>query len=230
MARQKLIVTLSYILGGSCLSQGQILADSISQFSGTQGQSGWNYGYYDKTGDTPPPVYALSDFQLMTQYDGTTWWVNNVDNTTTGFFTRLYATGGHSNGLDNYPGRTRALREHFAVRRWTSTYSGLVQIDIKHHKIDPAGSGTNFILYRNAAALFNPNFGNMSTSPTNYTFTTNIASGDKLDLFLDSWMAQDANDNSHLSMKITVVPEPMTLSALAVGASALVRRRRARKH
>ncbi len=37
-----------------------LVADSAAEFSGTQGQNGWNYGYYD--GDSASP-FTPTDFE-----------------------------------------------------------------------------------------------------------------------------------------------------------------------
>src|SRR5262245_34636889 len=55
--------SLSCALAGSLLAtgaaRGQLVADSVAGFSGTQGQSGWWYGFYD--GDPPTP-FTPADF------------------------------------------------------------------------------------------------------------------------------------------------------------------------
>ena len=208
------------------------LADSIADFSMVQGQNGWRYGYYDVTQDgingTLP--YHLSDFQLMTQNYGTTWWVNNINSTTNGYFTRLYANGGHGNGNDAYPGRLRALREHFAIRRWTSTYTGPVEIELKIRKIDTAGgNGVGFHVYRNGTSIFGPNMAFTSGVVTTFLISSSVAAGDHLDFALDPWQAQDANDNSQLSMKIYAVPEPSSVISLSLAAGLFSRKLRTKQ-
>lgn len=202
-----------------------LLADSVQDFSGVQGHRNWYYGFYDKTGDTVTPGYSVSDFQQMTQFQGSTWWVNNLDNTSTGYFTRLDAIGGHPNGLDNYAGRLRALREHFAVRRWVSTYSGLAQIEVTIAKRDTGGgTGQSFIFYNNALNAFNPNQPFTTTTPQTFTFTRTLQAGDNLDLFL-GWQAQDANGLTLLQMRVLAVPEPGSLIALGLGGALFIRRK-----
>ena len=43
------------------------LADSVADFSGTQGQGGWFYGYYRRSGDTGG-YDANADFRQMTTF------------------------------------------------------------------------------------------------------------------------------------------------------------------
>lgn len=222
--KTKFAVLFLACLVASHASAQTILGDSATEYSNVQGQNNWFYGYYDKTGDTASPGYALSDFVQMSQHQSGTWWVNNVDNLSSGFFTRLDALGGHSNGLDNYPGRLRSLREHFAVRRWISTYTGEAVIKITIAKRDIGGAGQGFILYKNALATYNPNQAFTSTTPQTFTFTRQLQTGDVLDLFL-GWQAQDANGLTSLSMQVSTVPEPSSLIALGLGGIALRRRK-----
>src|SRR4029078_13463248 len=46
-----------------------VLADSEIDFSGTQGLKNWYYGYYDG-------VFTSTGFNIMTVFDGTTWYEN----------------------------------------------------------------------------------------------------------------------------------------------------------
>src|SRR5438445_7846494 len=43
----------------------QIVADSISGFSGKQGANGWSYGYWDRSGDSHGSYSQTTDFQLL---------------------------------------------------------------------------------------------------------------------------------------------------------------------
>ena len=202
------------------------IANSITDYSLVQGTNSWFYGYYDKSNDATPGSYSSSEFTLMNQVSGGTWWVNNVDSTVTGYFTRLYQVGGHSNGLDNYPGRTRALAEHFAIRRWQSTVTGSLTFAVTIAKIDTAGgNGTNFFLYKNGTVILSPFQPFTTSTPSTFSVTTFVTAGDYIDLSLDSWQAQDANDNTALSMTVEAVPEPATMTGLGLALIALVRKK-----
>jgi hypothetical protein len=95
---------------------GPLVADSLAEFSGTQGLNGWSYGYYD--GDAAAP-YAPDDFELLPLFDGTKWLIEDVP---TGYWTRVSATGGHPHGDITTFG---SPANHWAVRRWTSSRRGL---------------------------------------------------------------------------------------------------------
>src|SRR5947209_7589545 len=97
------------------------IADSQADFSGTQGQNGWYYGYYAAS------PYNQTSFQQMTHYqvspvDGTTpLWAVDLNN----YWTQLYATGAHPN-VGGFSGKRPDLQ--YAVRRWISPVAGAATI------------------------------------------------------------------------------------------------------
>src|SRR5439155_23319762 len=46
------------------------VADSAAEFSGTQGEKNWYYGYYNKTADTVVTGYQVNDFTLFPNSPG----------------------------------------------------------------------------------------------------------------------------------------------------------------
>src|SRR5580765_4931448 len=70
------LITLLLILAGS-IARAQTIADSVANFSGTQGSNGWYYGYYDVTGDVVPGYNPTNDFRQFTIWDGTAWHETN---------------------------------------------------------------------------------------------------------------------------------------------------------
>jgi hypothetical protein len=100
-----------------------IIADSVNEFSGTQGQNNWFYGFYDGP-------FTSSDFQLMTEFRTDTptafgsevWWVDEGT-----YWTSLGALGGHPSG-QSFSCLGRVPAGHWAVRRWVSEVAGEVTI------------------------------------------------------------------------------------------------------
>ncbi|MFM8007128.1 MAG: hypothetical protein ACKO86_19800, partial [Dolichospermum sp.] len=90
------------------------IANSQTEFSGTQGQNNWYYGYYDGP-------FNSSDFQQMNQFSSSTWYLQNGT-----YWTQLWATGGHPNGQIKSGGRLPV--QQWAVRRWVSEIDGVVDI------------------------------------------------------------------------------------------------------
>src|SRR5882762_11140097 len=81
------------------------IADSSAGYSGTQGGNSWWYGYYDVAGDSTPGYNPTNNFTLMTYWDGTVWWPDNLD----AAWTSLTAATVHPNGGTN--NGSRPLRE-----------------------------------------------------------------------------------------------------------------------
>src|SRR6185369_6541329 len=50
------------------LRPSEMVADSVSGFSGKQGANGWSYGYWDRTADTDKSYSQTTDFQLLRHF------------------------------------------------------------------------------------------------------------------------------------------------------------------
>lgn len=120
----------------------EVVADSVSGFSGKQGSDGWFYGYWDRTADADKRYSQTTDFQWLRHFGGD---LNHPDFSTgkrwtlkdDQYFTSLWAEGGGPNGT--WEGGTRAKVEHWAVRRWVSSVDGPVTIGGEIAKILPWG-------------------------------------------------------------------------------------------
>ena len=105
------------------------VANSTNQFSGTQGQDGWFYGYWDRKNDADG-VYAPAEF-LAFPNDGGAFSVNNF---WTGSawdwfggnppFTELTRTSGQPTAPNGNP----ASADHWVIRRYVSTQAGPLAI------------------------------------------------------------------------------------------------------
>jgi hypothetical protein len=118
------------------LPTSEIVADSVSGFSGKQGANGWSYGFWDRTGDTDKSYSQTTDFQLLRHFGSDP--INRLSSRsdfTTGmlwilqdgrYYTALWAEGGSANGTTKLAPQDKV--EHWAVRRWVSTVNGPVTI------------------------------------------------------------------------------------------------------
>lgn len=132
----------------SAQSVADVIANSVTEFSGEQGKDGWYFGYWDRSVDIDGKYDQSSDFKMLKNFG------NDVRNGlkahsefTTGelwfledgrFYTSLWAKGGHPNSptqLGNY-----AASEQWAVRRWVSDESGFVTISGHAGKLMPWGA------------------------------------------------------------------------------------------
>ena len=100
-----------------CENSRVFIADSEGEFSDTQGQDNWYYGYYD--GDDPClSPWSNADFEQLPDF-GDSWYFEP-------YWTSLWDEGGHPH----------MSPEHWAVRRWISEVDGQVRITGELAKID----------------------------------------------------------------------------------------------
>lgn len=126
---------------------GSVIADSVREFSGEQGQSRWFYGYWDRSSDPDDQYDPATDFKRL-KYFGTDQknGLRNHPEFTTGdlwyledgsCYTSLWAKGGHANTKFRTDRLTAS--EHWAVRRWISDTAGVVTIRGQIGKTMPWG-------------------------------------------------------------------------------------------
>ena len=92
-----------------------VVADSFTDFSGTQGKKGWHYGYANGSID----AYSPTKFTEMRRYEEGNWFPGQAANPP---WTQLWDHGGHPNGANSAGG------VQTVVRRWVSTFDGTAHI------------------------------------------------------------------------------------------------------
>lgn len=146
------ILALCSLLTVGCQSDSprasEIIADSVSGFSGQQGDNGWSYGYWDSSADADKTYSQETDFQLLRHFGddpmnqlsshtefttGQLWYLEDGQ-----YYTSLWARGGHPHGTMNLGSYARA--DHWVVRRWVSSTSGPVSISGHAGKVMPWGA------------------------------------------------------------------------------------------
>lgn len=181
------------------------IADSVSDFSGTQGASGWYYGYYTSPNNS-------SSFVQMTFDTANNLW---QESTTRPPYTVLYPDGGHPNGANNG-------NEHWAVRRWQSNISDEATISGDLKNLDK-GETIGRILV-NGKQIFSQS----SVGVGNYSLTQTLNMGDTVDFALDPF-GSDSFDTTRFTATITTqaVPEPISIlsSCLALGFGGFLKRK-----
>lgn len=180
------------VLGGSSGAQAQVLADSRAEFSGTQGQDGWSYGYRNYTldgeGDNYNPATAFIAFAGgagQGDWDGfSQLWdaANNqwdLNTEASAPWTFLAAEGLHPNGENNG-------EEHWTIRRWTADVTGntLVAIAWNVRKQASAGAGVTGGVWINGNRLVAVPIAGSSTNGVTQTNFTTLRAGDLVDLVL----------------------------------------------
>ena len=167
------------------------VADSVKDFSATQGSNNWFYGYYSGN-------FSPSGFIQMTNFVRGSWSV-----LTNRYWTILGANGGHPNGTITSQGRTPV--EQWAVRRWVSNIEGPVTIRgviadadypnfeydngvCTHVFIDGVEKG-RCVIDRGGAATF--------------SIPATLANGAILDFALDPRESDDRHDTTTFTIGIT---------------------------
>ncbi|HUF62264.1 MAG TPA: hypothetical protein VMN36_09335, partial [Verrucomicrobiales bacterium] len=182
--------------------QGEI-ANSISEFSGVQGQDGWHYGYRSyEHGVSPVDYDPAADFVPFPQdwWNGSAWDFPGGDVP----WTTLAPESAHPNGPNNTP-----PGEQWAIRRWVAdelpiSVDGLIQYALRAENTG-CGSGTTVSLHRNGVQIDSLTVGNDAVG-LETEVETEIAPGDIFDLALTPEGSDgdrgDGCDGSLFSMRI----------------------------
>lgn len=200
------------------IARGDVVADSVADFSGVQGARSWRYGYYNRTADADG-TYQSSDFtEFLGGVDKPGSWGTGANEFTganwdlaqpNGPWTVLTPAGGHPNG-------TNTGDEHWAIRRWQSTVDGAVNMEFQNRKTNlaPATTGTTARLFVNGVengAI--PVEGGDGVGRTWTVHVADLKKGDLVDLALDP-RGDDGSDGSAFSAKVHFVcPLPTVLVA-----------------
>ena len=221
----KICVTAALVLTATLHARAATLADSVADFSATQGQGGWFYGYYAGT-------FAPTAFALMPSYTAAdqTWAVDRLPPDPL-YYTVLNPLGGHPNGVVTTGGR--APVEQWAVRRWVSGYSGTVQLS--GNVADLNGGGGNGVIGRifvNGVQAFSADIANADFVGVDYALSLNVGIGTVIDFAIDPKDANDLFDLTRFQATISApVPEPADWAlwlagTVVLGAARTARRRR----
>ncbi len=176
-----------------------LIADSVAEFSGVQGQNNWYYGYYDGP-------FTSSGFQQMTQFEiGKTpplaetvpnWWVDEKT-----LWTLIAADGTHPNGVITSFGRTPV--EHWSVRRWVSEVEGEIEISGKLAK-SPGQIGGNGVIGRilvDGIEIWSQAIAN--TQGINYKIKTTVKAGSVVDFAVNPNASNDLVDSTVFTATLT---------------------------
>jgi len=156
-------------------NRGEKLADSMAEFSGTHGQDGWRYGYYDVGADAangiPVEYDPSNDFTEFlvdgsgvvsadpaigawknspNHWDGFKWdLLSNAAPVGHGPWTEVSTTGGHP--AANAQGDPEV---HWAMRRWISDFDGEIQITGRLGNGSDNGDGTVGRIFVDGTEIF----------------------------------------------------------------------------
>jgi len=186
----------------------RILADSVADFSLTQEERGWSYGFDLGSLDT---FALLTRKSVITNYvpaSNDVWdcWAND-----SAHWTQIFQLGAHANGLETSTPSNAVLQR--AVRRWVSTFAGDVTIAGEVAKIDlDAGGGSNgvdAIVYVDGTQRYSTFIGGADGGGRAYKFVAALQVGSTVDFVLDPHESDDHHDLSRFTgIIVRVEPGP----------------------
>ena len=186
-------------ISGRVISGSQIHADSLGDFSSTQGQDGWSYGYRtvpDPAGDE----YDEGDFVEFSLFEpngiwGRTWFEGPI-------IPQIWDSGAHANGVFGITGTTERILQE-AIRRWTSDMDGDVQITGRFNTgldTDLGGfqdhDGVGATLYVNGAEIWSDQLDNADVEGVDFSIPFRLNRGDIVDLVVDAGLLGNERDDS----------------------------------
>lgn len=211
--RSVLTTTFSLCIAAiSTATHASQIADSVADFSGIQGQGGWYYGYYNdpfnQSGFLP-----MATFSPLSLPDT---WVVDFDAPAPQYWTLLNALGGHPNGRITTGGRNPV--EQWAVRRWVSNTSGMINISGNIADLNPfGGNGIVGHIFLNGTEFYNTPIANGDSIGATYSIAANVVIGSAIDFAIDPKSSDDASDLTRFTVTISAVPEPSTALLLLFG-------------
>ncbi|NCS32928.1 MAG: tandem-95 repeat protein [Microcystis aeruginosa G11-01] len=172
-----------------------LIADSVAEFSGVQGQNNWYYGYYDGP-------FTSSDFRQMTQFvanNSSFLW--SVQQGT--FWTSVGSNWTHPNGVITSYGRTPV--EQWSVRRWVSEAEGEIEISGKLAKLGDQIGGNGVIgrVIVDGVEIWSQAIAGNNTEGIDYKVKATVKAGSIVDFALDPNAANDLVDSTIFTASIT---------------------------
>ena len=215
------------------------IANSINEFSLTQGQNGWTYGIFDQTAHGA--AYGPDHFALFDVPDApsNSWKASTTlvpapspdgrDNT---FFLNINAVGGHPTGID-IDGQNRIV---WAMRRYTSEAAGVMAIRFDAHKlntVNPNGGGITARIFLEGQEILTQFIANDDGLGVQGTLTIPVVVGSRIDFAIDplgvvsprDGVYSPRADGSHFSAILEIVPEPTSATLAGLIAFFALRRR-----
>jgi|ADurb_Met_02_Slu_FD_contig_121_39678_length_3329_multi_8_in_0_out_0_1 hypothetical protein len=174
-----------------------------------QGANNWYYGYYNRADDIGlgDGVYQPDDFKEFApaMWIGEVWRIEPDWGRSPWTFVgrgEAHPNGGNSGG------------EHWAIRRWVSTYAGEVALVWHLRKMNPNQAGVTGILYQNGRELDRAMVSGLDTTGVSRSVYTMLHVGDTVDLALtpEGW-CNDQYDYSDGSFNILAVTEDANVLA-----------------
>lgn len=207
--------------------QAALVADSVAEFSGTQGTDGWSYGYFNHTALGSYTTAGFSAFAVYNAIDDR-WQASDAQ---VGAANNVYLStsrfGGHPNGL----GPDAQDANIWAMRRWVSDVDGLVRMDFDLRKLNtnPAAGGITGHIFIDGVEIFSRFIATDDGVGFQSYFMLDLDVGTVIDFVIDptgilvpgrgDGIESARADGTHFSASIATaeVPEPAALALVLVG-------------
>jgi hypothetical protein len=182
------------------------VANSVADFSSSQGANSWRYGYYDGGG------LDYTKFIEFQNFAGFYW---NIDSS---YYTNLDAQGGHPHG----PVSTKPTSgiEHWTARRWIAESTGdfLITGVFDDGNKGGGGDGVEGFITINGQLAYSQIATN-STSAFNYSIEASLSQGDIVD-FVTSPRSWDGDDYFVFTASISLIGGDITAPVFTSGNTA----------
>ncbi len=174
-----------------------ILADSVAEFSGTQGKDNWYYGYIEPA--TSPDFIEMTHWQDDWGVEVGIWMADRQL-----YWTSLYAAGGHGNGLDTLGDRTQV--EHWAVRRWISEVEGAITITGTIGKTLVGGNGVLGRILVDDTPIWSKYIEGTDRVGVDYNVAAKVHKGSTVDFVIDPFESDAVSDDTQFTATIRGKP------------------------
>ncbi|MGI9427185.1 MAG: PEP-CTERM sorting domain-containing protein [Bythopirellula sp.] len=218
------LLATSLFLPVQCLAQP---ADSMADFSGTQGDNGWFYGIYQQGPvGGPPHGYSAAAFEELDLFDiGTQRWSasDSLVGAQNNNFLNLGDAGGHPTGLEPAPQDSII----WAVRRYVMPSAGIAQIEIdlrKENTGNNRGGGITGRVFVDGAEVYAQLVNNDDGIGFQTVLQESVLVGSTIDFAIDPTGITPLDgsddifsaraDGSVFAATIEIVPEPSSLVLL----------------
>jgi hypothetical protein len=173
----------------------RLLADSVADFSLTQEERGWSYGYDSGTLDTFTLMTQIGEINDYEPPSNDKWecWRNPTPR-----WTQIFQLGAHPNGTISSLPPVSVLQR--AVRRWTSTFAGDVTIEGEIAKIDTVDSnGVDAFVYVDGESVYETFIAGDDSGGRVYSVPATLKIGSTVDFVLDPHLGEDHHDLSRFT-------------------------------
>jgi hypothetical protein len=185
LARPLFAALLAVALAGiETPAQAAPVADSIGDFSATQGGGGWSYGYFDTTANGAYVSGGFVEFAVFSALDNR-WEASEAQvGAQNNVYLSIDPLGGHPNGI----GPDAQDANIWAVRRYTSEVDGPVRVDFDLHKINILNTNAGGItghIFVDGVEVFSRFIANGDGAGVASSLFLNVVQGTLIDFAID---------------------------------------------